>query len=241
MSSINNTILMPFREDNDFNNRIFFETCRDYYLSEGYTVETFDSGEEFFNRSASRNLAVDSSEDSICILIDADTIIPSYAIQESIMIAKKYNAMVKPTIRTYSMSSLDKLKLIIEKIKNCEVMEDINYRHRSIDLYPGSGWVIPRNLFYEIGKFNEDFIGYGYEDIDFNYRASINSRIFFTEYNAFTVSHPIQRIYGDENNEDLFSITKSLWSNKIPEVSIYSQKNMAGSPEHHIKKVFGIE
>lgn len=241
MSYTDNTILVPFREDDAFNNRIFFETCRDYYLSEGYTVEVFDAEGDFFNRSASRNLAVDSSEENICILIDADTIIPSYAIQESITIAKKYNAMVKPTIRTYSMSSLDKLKLIIEKIKNCDVIESIDYKYRSIDLYPGSGWVFPRTLFYEIGKFNEDFIGYGYEDIDFNYRASINSRIFFTEYNAFTVSHPIQRIYGDENNEDLFSITKSLWSNKIPEVSIYSQKSMAGSPEHHIKKVFGIE
>lgn len=242
MSYTDKKIFVPFRQDDIVDRMEIFNICKKYYEDEGFLVEECDSGHEPFNVSASRNLCKIGNDDDLIIIVDADTIIPSYAIDEAVDLAKKYNVLVKPTIRTYLLNDLDSLKEVILKIKSDEIIDHLVYKSKSPDLHPGSSWVIPKNIFKEVGGFNEDFFGYGFEDLDFNYKcAMISKSIYFTEYSAFSVHHPIKRYYGDEKNSNLFELTKSFWGNKLPDIGIYSNKRFWGSPDDYVKKVFRIE
>lgn len=230
---------MPYRADETGVREKLFNFCKEYYESEGYEVRTFDSGHEIFNRSASRNMAVDSSSEETTILIDADTIIPIYAIQESLELLSIDDCVIKPTNRSYYFKDID--NSLIDKIKKYESLDHLFHSGKTYDLHPGAAWIFNNNTFYQMGKFCEQFEEYGFEDLEFTYRSASIRAVMFLEYDAYSFLHPISMNMSPEEilnkGRSIYESTKLIF-NKDPQIVIYSNGRYFGSPKEYTDKLF---
>lgn len=116
----------------------------------------YTRGGEAFNKSRAMNKAFMAAAHSICVLVDADIILPA-----------GYLAAVDHHMQGYEACFLLKRVLHTPVVKHLKhnVKPPVNYIRA--DNFNGGSLAIRRDAYRKIGGMCEDFEGYGYEDLEF--------------------------------------------------------------------------
>lgn len=184
-----------------------------YYKSLGYEIVTAgvmsEDGETFL-RSRSRNLAVDSTDEDIIILIDSDTMVPNAAIYQASEICKENDVVIRLAAKTLSVDSYG--SEIAEYLSSNEIIPDEYMKNCSTTyLHTGCSWVLNRKTWEYLGGFNEQFVWYGYEDLEFNLRAARLSKLLFLDYDEITIANRKIVNFNKHINENSYEISKSIF------------------------------
>jgi len=158
-----------------------------------------DDGSEPFSRSGSKNLGAASVNASVIMFLDADTVIPHDQIRAALGLASQ-GYLVYPFSNYHSINS-HKTKQIFKG----ELEPDERYSDWNINWATGGAMAIPKDLFYEIGAYDEGFIDWGMEDaaiLVMARRAGIDVKRI--EGNCYHLWHPRQ----DENQNILNNYKK---------------------------------
>lgn len=142
--------------------------CVDYY---------FAKNDSAFCKSLAFNVGVFNSKFNNVILHDADMLVRS---DYAILIDKHLNdydsVHIGKTVCYMNESSTEDIIL-----KN-SIDESLISSDRIVNYYEGGSLAIKRNIYYEIGGFCEDFVGYGCEDTEFYNRMVKGSRSYTDRY-----------------------------------------------------------
>lgn len=117
-----------------------------------------DDGSEPFSRSGSKNLGAETSSADVIMFLDADTVIPHEQIVEAFEIAKE-GYFVYPFTYYHSISPRNTKLVFRGEIEPAPIYSDWN-----IGWATGGAMAMPRDLFYQMGAFDEGFIDWGMED-----------------------------------------------------------------------------
>jgi hypothetical protein len=115
-----------------------------------------------FNKSQAFNAGVRESKSDILLLHDADIVVPgSYLRDISRRMQGRWHGM-RPLRFLFSLSQQDstefqKSGMVSSSAEVSEVMQN----------FPGGSIVVRREVYHTIGGFDEDFVGWGGEDIEF--------------------------------------------------------------------------
>lgn len=193
-------IIIPWRYNGDPQRMQHHIFLKEYYSQEFDIIIGNNEGE--FNRSAARNDGVNKSSSEISVLIDADNYIPLHQIWRAIKVAEKREALVKP-FRSFGYLSKKSTKNFYESFKN-EIPftpEYINSIHKN---FPGGAYVIKKYLWQQIGGMDENFLGWGTEDLAFH---------LFVKKKAYPIIHIPgfdYHLYHEENRNTCIENIKRL-------------------------------
>jgi hypothetical protein len=176
-------VVIPWREQN---HRIkALNAMKDHYSNFFKDKEIFwaDSGSEIFSRAQSINLGLKHFFDrgfDVVIVNDADTISNINSLNDAVNLANDVGEIVMP-YNVYNTFNEDNTK---------------SYPHKpsdSIDrLHPCSGsMAIPVKVYNEIGGFDENFIGWGPEDQEYQYRYFLkyNKKFTYIDGQCYSLHH----------------------------------------------------
>ena len=152
-------VLIPYRADGQ-QRKVAYEFVRRFWSQFGWPIHTAPGPEGLFNRAAARNEAADRPWD-VAIFADADTV-----------------GEPKKILRAVEVASLGKLAYPFNEFNGLTQGQTQTLlaggspgvgkrKHGS----PGGIFAISRGLFDEVGGFDEEFQGWGYEDLAFMYAA----------------------------------------------------------------------
>lgn len=176
LSKILFEIVIPYRETSDRKevfNYIYREFCNNF---PDIRVSTYDSHHDNFNLSATRNIGMKEAFDrgaDVALVVDADSITNFDNIKMSIIKAYEDKIVYNPYNSMIALGENGTNK-IINKIPGYE--KDVFYKYSKKDIVnnlvkstvPCSGIItIPKNAFYDLDGYDENFIGWGPEDSDF--------------------------------------------------------------------------
>ena len=122
-----------------------------------YSPIVVDNGANPFSRSGSKNLGAELCESDVVLFLDADTVIPHAQIDAAIEKARG-GSVVYPYTEYHSMN-MRSTKNIYSGFRPTG---DISQWH--IDWATGGGVAMPKEVFLEIGRYDEEFIDWGMED-----------------------------------------------------------------------------
>ena len=152
------SIVIPFRSSNDLWRQ---QSVR--YISKHmskYKPIFADSGDTPFSRSGSRNAGAAQCEDDVILFLDADTYIPHEQIDAAIDLARQ-GYMVHPFTH-YPFFNGKETKAIYRTN-----VIDYSRSEWNIDYATGGAIALPREMFFDYGGYDEEFIDWGYEDAAF--------------------------------------------------------------------------
>jgi len=112
-----------------------------------------------FSRSGSKNHGASLVTDSVVMFLDADTVIPHDQIDAAIELARQGN-LVYPFSDYHSVSPQSTKAIFRGDIAHPTPL----HSHWAIGWATGGAMAIPKDLFYEIGAYDEGFIDWGMED-----------------------------------------------------------------------------
>lgn len=194
------SVVIPWRETES---RLpAFNLICDVYSSALNNPEiiTSDSGSSLFNLSASRNVGLKKAFDDgadVVVLSDADVFVSSDALIESIYNSLNNNVITNPYDLFLELTK-DSTEMFFNNDASC--MSNYSWIGEApvlIDgkpssLIPCSGInIIPRSVWENIGGFDENFVGWGYEDNAYllSYLKHYNDLYKFTNGVALSVFH----------------------------------------------------
>ncbi len=128
---------------------------------------------ETSGKAAARNLGIKEAQGDIILLTDADMICDTRFIEEHISFHQRYRNCAAEGL-TYNLKELKEnfkeksnlLPYITKKINANDVLEWFSFLSGNLS--------IPKRVLNAIGLFDEDFTGYGWEDLELGYRAAKN-------------------------------------------------------------------
>jgi glycosyltransferase involved in cell wall biosynthesis len=187
----------------------------------------FRPRDEFANRSRTRNLGLaQASGDMICFL-DAGVIVPTDFIQltaarladqpKLVLVHETLGLNIDPdfedtsVLEGFTVDQLDAYMPRIKKLMNWSDPRGMSSQiiQNNMSLMPApwtevwsSALTVPLSLIEMAGRFDEDFYGWGVEDIEFAYRLYHAGAIFRFERKAyaFHYPHPISRSAAKEQS-----------------------------------------
>ena len=121
-----------------------------------WPIITADSGHQPFNRAASRNRAADlaiTAGADVLVLHDADMTVAHKAIDEAAQLAREQRRMVIP------YTELD-----------CLTTDGTTWLHTEDSV--GGIVVVTAEDFIAVGRYDEGYVGWGFEDTDFHARCA---------------------------------------------------------------------
>ena len=124
-------------------------------------------------RARARNIGINEAQGDIVLFTDADIIASENLLEEHAMGHEKYpgEAIVGLEQR---IASLDEYKYLLDHPKERKELHP-SYRKKISWLYFITGNAsVPRDKLIKAGMFDEDFQGYGWEDIELGYRLAKN-------------------------------------------------------------------
>ena len=171
-----------------------------------------DSNSENFNLSASRNLGINQAFESGCkfvVVSDADVFTSHSAISESISNSLLNNTISNPYTVYFELNDLGTNRFFNKENDYLDhsswVGDAPSIKNGSpSSLIPCSGVnVIPASVWYDIGGFDENFIGWGYEDNAYliKYFRKYNRLYDFIDGVAVSVYHEKEWADGSDNKE----------------------------------------
>jgi hypothetical protein len=161
---VNEVILVPRRAD-DGPRDALWEWCRQWWEREQSHMPIFEGhhDEGLFNRSAAVNRASALAGDwDVAVIIDSDVICNASRVKEAVALAHETGKLVYPhDIRKDLDNTGSRIVMHGEK-GNWERWVRRRYRNMVSSVI-----VVPRRLWDEVGGFDEEFRGWGYEDTAF--------------------------------------------------------------------------
>jgi len=127
-----------------------------------------DSVGELFNPSEARNrgcLSAIADGCEVLAVLDADTIFNLENIKDAIEIVTSQRVVCYPYMTYVDLGSQETenfIKELLDPYKNRKLLTGIN-----VPNHVGSGWVLTAEIFKTINGWDENFIGWGYEDTAF--------------------------------------------------------------------------
>lgn len=201
MSSINN-IYIPYIEN--FHDKNTFDFYKKYYNQIGFEVKKiFIENSTTINYSKIINNLIEKKDETI-IFIDY-LIIPKFSIEQSIYLSKKYNAIVKPSNKTFLIdNNLDSNK-IIQSLISDEILNNFNYSNTMhYKTWPLNGaWVWSYKNFNKLNFINENIENPLTYDFDFCYKNSILNKLIFIQADSYKLNPIFFQI--DQNIEFIYN------------------------------------
>ena len=198
---MNTVILVPRRDDNGYRDDLWAWT-RGWWereqshmpIIEGYHTEGL------FNRSAAINTAAKIAGDwDVAVIIDADVICSPDRVKEAVTVASGTSQMILPHSTRYDLGRKAAELFRAGKIDTAEVIANPNRWVRR-EYNEGNGHpsvssvvVVSRTLWDEIGGFDEQFKGWGFEDTAFAAAAATFGQIVRMDGAVIHLWHPTQR------------------------------------------------
>jgi predicted glycosyltransferase involved in capsule biosynthesis len=124
---------------------------------EPYAPIVADDGSEPFSRSGSKNLGASVSDSDIVMFLDADTWIPHSQIDEAFELARQ-GYMVTPFKQYHYFDSHHSREAFNTGV--------VDYKNSvaSIDWATGGAIVMSKEMFFDYGAYDEEFVDWGFED-----------------------------------------------------------------------------
>jgi len=208
-------VVIPWRETES---RVLgFKHIIKYYNSvlDNPTIFTTDSGSEVFNLAASRNLgmkqAFDQGFDAV-VLSDADVFVCPDTLIEAInhslehnVISNPYNFLIELTKRGTIMFFNGDERCANQYSWRSETPTFIDGKISAFNPCAGLN-IVPRSVWDVIGGFDENFVGWGYEDTAYliSYMKHFNDIYRFEEGIAFSIFHEKEWKLDSKDNENYF-------------------------------------
>lgn len=150
-------VLVPRRSASAERERLW-EHVRAFWRPSGYPVFEGQAEGEPFNRSAARNDAAAQAGDwEVAILADADTLIPPEQVTAAVRHAHETGELVFPFTEYCALTAQTTRRVL----RN----EDTRWRFKWIKSHSVGGCMVcPRELWEEVGGFDQRFQGWGFED-----------------------------------------------------------------------------
>jgi predicted glycosyltransferase involved in capsule biosynthesis len=211
-------VILPWRDSGCEYRRKHFEYLHDFYSKEFDVVIGDNDGN--FNRSGARNAGVSKSESEVSIIIDADNYIPIDQIKLAVKYARRRRGLVKPSKHFGYLTE----EATQEFYKHDEIvnLSDM-YMSPPVANFAGGAYVIRKELYQDLGGFDEEFIGYGAEDDAFHLTClSGLGRITYVPGMNYHLYHPAYRVTSIENYQrlvDKYNIKSSRVHKIIRELS----------------------
>jgi cellulose synthase/poly-beta-1,6-N-acetylglucosamine synthase-like glycosyltransferase len=151
------SIVMPWRDSGDIYRRHSYEYVSKK-MSEFFVVPC-DSGHDPFSRSASKNLGASLVADDILVFLDADTMIPPQQIHDAVDLAREGH-MVHPYTEYHGMAQRQSHYIVHGQANPTADTSDWN-----ISWATGGSIVMYREMFFDLGGYDEAYTDWGFEDI----------------------------------------------------------------------------
>lgn len=201
-------IVIPWRDTGCEYRRKHFEYLYDLYSTNFDIVIGDNEGE--FNRSGARNAGVNKSSSEVAVIIDADNYIPFDQINMAIKYARRRRGLVKPS-KFFGYLTEEATDRFYEEGQIVNI--DNMWMNPPVMDFSGGAYVIRRDLYEEIGGFDEEFIGYGAEDDAFHALCiSKLGRISYVGGMNYHLYHPAYRVTSLENYKrlvDKYNVSRS--------------------------------
>lgn len=154
-------VCIPYRPGDNYRQNAW-KYVRDWWARRGYPVHVGTGPDGLMNRAAARNEAARSASWDVAIFADADTI------GQPELIPKAVEAAVAGKL-AYPFTEFEGLSAVgTRNLINGSGNRQIVKRKR---LSPGGILAVSRDLYDEVGGYDEAFQGWGYEDLAFAYAA----------------------------------------------------------------------
>lgn len=120
-----------------------------------------DAGGEQFDRSKSRNRAVELSDNDVVVLHDADTFATKENLASAIEAARSHDGLVLPYNFYGALGERSSKRVMSDPARHPPHKEP--YEETNLDSIGGI-WVIRKELWWRAGGMDQRFRGWGYED-----------------------------------------------------------------------------
>lgn len=201
-------IILPWRDAGCEYRRKHFEYLYDFYSGEFDVVVGDNNGD--FSRSGARNAGVANSNSEVVVIIDADNYIPVDQIKLAIKYARRRRGLVKPS-KFFGYLTEEATSVFYKEGKIVNI--DNMWMNKPVMDFAGGAYVIRKDLYEDIGGFDEGFTGYGAEDDAFHALClSKLGRISYVAGMNYHLYHPAYRVTSKENYQrlvDNYNFSKS--------------------------------
>jgi GT2 family glycosyltransferase len=190
-------IIIPWRNSGDWWRAEAFRYVSRYMQAWGPIYA--DDGSQPFSRSGSKNLGAQSTNAECIMFLDADTVIPHEQIKQAFDLAKE-GYLVYPFTEYHSVSPKNTKSIFRGDIAYPTPL----HSQWAIGWATGGAMAIPKDLFYEIGAYDEGFIDWGMEDAALLVMArKAGIEVKKIEGNCYHLWHP-----REEENENILNNVK---------------------------------
>lgn len=158
-------ICIPWRYDGPERRRIFAWVYeRWFHLADavGAEIVVADAEGDEFSRSRSRNRAAVETDAEHLVFVDADTTVPSVEVFRAALQLVRDGTAVLPYTHYYNLTT-EATEQLLEEPTDVVIDRPRRYNH---DLTTSVSGVVmlPRGAFEAVGRYDESFVGWGYED-----------------------------------------------------------------------------
>jgi glycosyltransferase involved in cell wall biosynthesis len=193
-------IVIPWRDPGCIYRKKHFEFLYKYYSEKFDVIVTDHEGE--FNVAVARNLGVQQTKNDVAVVLDGDNFIPHSQIFAAVDMAKE-NSLVKP-FKWYGYLTESSTAQFYNLFPNNLKRFYPKYINGKDDSFCGGGWVMKKNLWFDIGGMDENFPGWGSEDTAFHIHCD-NIGLPIKKVNGYDyhLFHPAKRVTSEANKERL--------------------------------------
>lgn len=169
-----------------------------------------DSYAESFNRSEARNNGCKKAiadGKTILIVIDADVLLPSNKVAQSVSEVLSRDVVSKPFSRVETISPVDNdayetIRLQVDTERESTPLPQ--NPNNSDD--PGSCWVLTSKVYKELGGWDERFTTWGFEDDAFNLKATkLYGHVHYVKGLCFKLEHAERDLEDYDKNKTLYN------------------------------------
>ena len=159
-------VVIPFASDDPYRVKAL-QTIRDFYRDEfpDWPI-LYASSSLPFNRAAAVNAAVRASPAEIVVLNDADTLAPAEQIREAVRLAEEAPGFVWAYTLYLRLS-----RTVTEESRDWRDALTAPAEWGMVGAGSQGASAVRRDWFLNLGGLDERFAGWGYEDLEFNWRA----------------------------------------------------------------------
>ncbi|MDP3066236.1 MAG: galactosyltransferase-related protein [Methanobacteriaceae archaeon] len=169
----NISIILPYKSDNgqhDINFNYVFNRLKEDFPKGEIIVGEDSPGNSSFNRSRAINSGVKKSSNDIIMIHDVDIILPKENVKQGINSLKTY-PMIFPFWHFWHLPKTLSHKIIAGMKFDYHKLLEYNLQ----EVHPGGtngggAQIIMKDAFNSIGGYDERFVGWGWEDVLFNFK-----------------------------------------------------------------------